>query len=135
MHIDEYLYLRPFPQKAVGSIPQADLWRSYREDMLKHSGISIFMFGNKESENEIVVANGMLQEFQIAKETKTAIIPIGATGWAAKQISDEIQQDINRYPYLEKHLKDLCTCTDIKQLISWICEIIDSLQNVDFYKQ
>ena len=129
-HVDEHLCLRPFPQVITGPTPQEQLWRKYREDMIKQAGIAIFMFGNKTTDNGVVIpADGMLEEYEIARETQTAIIPIGSTGWVALKILDDVKKNIVDYPYLEKYLEDLNTCTDPEKLVTLIKTIISNLQS------
>lgn len=131
-HIDEHLCLRPFPQYAPDPKLLPSLWTQYRKAMIAESGVAIFMFGNKfrknenNSREELVIANGMLEEFQIAKENSSVIIPIGSTGWAAQQIFDEVMQDIDHYPYLKDHLDILRSCTDSSVLVNCICSIVKS---------
>ena len=129
-HVDEHLCLRPFPQYAPDPKSLPDLWTQYRKDMIAESGIAVFMFGNKYTKNndgtneELVIANGMLEEFRIAKDNSSIIIPIGSTGWAAQQIFDEVEKDIGGYPYLKDHIDILRTCTDSNILINCICNIV-----------
>lgn len=129
-HVDEHLCLRPFPQYVPDPKSRPALWTQYRKDMIAESGIAVFMFGNKYIKNEdgtnaeLVVATGMIEEFRIAKENSSIIIPIGSTGWAARQIFDEIEKNIDSYPYLRDHIDTLRTCTDSNVLIDCICNIV-----------
>ena len=129
-HVDEHLCLRPFPQYVPDPKSLPALWTQYRKEMIAESGISVFMFGNKYIKNEggtnteLVVASGMIEEFRIAKENASIIIPIGSTGWAARQIFDEIEKNIDSYPYLRDHIDTLRTCTDSNVLIDCICNIV-----------
>ena len=55
------------------------------------AGIAIFLFGNKRNgRGTIVPAEGMNEEFAIAKTSGLHIIPVGATGWIAKDIAIEV---------------------------------------------
>ena len=128
-HVDEHLCLRPFPQVITGPTPRDLLWKKYREDMINQSGVAIFIFGNKIVDNDTAVADGMLKEFEIAKESHTAIIPVGSTGWAASEILNDAKNHIEDYPYLERYLEDLSTCTDSEKLITLIRAIIGNLQS------
>ena len=125
-HVDEHLCLRPFPQNISDPVERAKRWKIYREDILKETGVSIFMFGNKRdsSSGSIIEADGCIQEFEIAKEKDNVIIPIGSTGYAAKTILDEIKGNISEYPYLKAYLAQLEAETDIDELIRIIVEII-----------
>ncbi len=127
-HIDEHLCLRPFPQIQTGSISLEEQRGIYRVDMIAQSGIAIFLFGNKRVDDKTVIADGMLKEFENAKDQNKIIIPVGSTGSAAKEIFDEIQLQIDRYQYLKPYLTRLADTLEIDELITLICEIIDSVQ-------
>ena len=127
-HVDEHLCLRPFPQIQSGAKSLKELWEEYRQEMIEHSGIAVFIFGNKETEEGVVLANGMIREFEIAKEKQKYIIPIGSTGFVAKQIFDEVEAAIGDYPYLLKHLEVLKTETDENKLISAVLDIISDIR-------
>ena len=91
---DNRLLLRPFPQGIENEETRIKLWTQYREDMISRSGISIFLFGNKldSKTSEVVLANGMKTEYEIAKQYGTAIVPVGCTGF----MSEEIWKDLNQ---------------------------------------
>lgn len=86
---NDQLILRPFPQSHNGSDDIKTLWNKYREDMISYAGIAIFVFGNKLSNDEIVISNGMIDEYNLCKKYKLAIIPVGSTGYASKKIMDK----------------------------------------------
>jgi adenylate kinase family enzyme len=128
-HIDEHLCLRPFPQIQTGTETLEEQRKSYRTDMIIQSGIAIFLFGNKIVDNETVIADGMLKEFEIAKEQHKIIIPIGSAGYAAKEIFDQVEQQIDQFQYLKPYLTRLSDDTlSVEMLISLIYEIIESVQ-------
>lgn len=127
-HVDEHLCLRPFPQVFSGTISRDQLWKKYREDMISQAGIAVFIFGNKKVADKIVIADGMLKEFDIAKQLGKVIIPVGSTGGAASQIFDQVNESASDYPYLEGYLNDLATVTDKDKLVKLINEIIKRLQ-------
>ncbi len=81
------LILRPFPQNKTGR----EFWTQHRIDMIDYAGIAIFIFGNKLENGEIVISNGMREEFQIAKEKKLLLIPIGATGYISEEFWKELK--------------------------------------------
>jgi hypothetical protein len=70
----------------------------------------------------------MIREFEIAKEKQKYIIPIGSTGFVAKQIFDEVEAAIGDYPYLLKYLEVLKTETDENNLISAVLDIISDIR-------
>ena len=129
-HIDEHLCIRPFPQNISNQNEREKRWKEYRESIIEETGISIFMFGNKEDPitKTTVIADGCIQEFDIAKDKGNIIIPIGSTGYAAKNICDNVKCDLAAYPYLSGVIDDLETETDIDVIISLVLGIIKSQQ-------
>lgn len=81
----------PFPIDE-GSVPErVKLYRQYRENMINKAGIAIFLFGNKRDKNgSIVLADGVEQEFEIAKALGLKLIAVGATGWVAEKIAKDL---------------------------------------------
>lgn len=77
------------------------------------------MIGNKKVDDKKTIADGCLQEYEIAKKNRRVIIPIGSTGDAA-----EIKDNKTDYPYLEKYLDILGTETDIDKIVSAVIEIV-----------
>lgn len=95
---DEYIVMRPFPQVATGGANLADQWKSYREQMLSQAGIVVFVFGNKlDSTGKVILSNGMRQEFEIAVETGLIPIPIGATGYMAEELWNEVSANLKKF--------------------------------------
>lgn len=103
------LILRPFPQKALPNQKIEELWDKYRKDMISLAGISIFIFGNKiNKEGNIIDANGVYLEFEIAKAKDNIIIPVGSTGHVAKKIWKEVKDKFDEfYPNANSKLKEL----------------------------
>ena len=59
--------------------------------MLSNCGIVIFIFGNKVVDGNILISDGMMDEYAIAKEEGKLIIPVPHTGYAALKIWEEEQ--------------------------------------------
>ena len=91
--IKDQLLLRPFPQGEKSK----ELWTDYRKDMISYAGISIFIFGNKLVDGKLTTANGVREEFEIARKNGLVLIPIGATGFVAKEFWDLINKDFTSY--------------------------------------
>ena len=97
-HSEDQLIMKPFPQFKTGDKDLPDLWEEYRQRMIKLAGIAVFIFGNKlDKDKNVVLANGVKREFEIA--IKNGLIPISVpgTGFMAKEIYDEISKDFNAY--------------------------------------
>ncbi|WP_314425611.1 SIR2 family protein [Leuconostoc lactis] len=126
-HVSEHLGLFPFPQNDNGEKSLAERWNENRIQMISEAGVCIFIFGNKKVDGEIVTASGVMEEFQIAKDNKKIIIPVGSTGFAAKEIFDEMKKS-NDYDYLNNYWDILETEKDPVKVISTIDEIIKGVQ-------
>lgn len=123
-HFDEYLKLYPFPQPREGE-DFRELWHDYRVEIIRKCGVAVFIFGNKEDAmGNRIVANGMIDEFEIAKKQGTVVIPIAATGDAALQIYDEMYKNKVDYGYLAEYWDKLKFEKDINKLSKMIIEII-----------
>ena len=129
-HTDDHLCLRPFPQGISDLAERKCVFTQYRQDMIKDTGIAIFMFGNKDSDGSIINAPGCREEFEIAKNNGNVIIPIGSTGYMAKEILDEIKKYIDSYPYLKGFTDELETVTDINTIVDLVMKIVKKSQKV-----
>lgn len=95
---EDQLIVRPFPQFETNNKNLADLWEDYRQRMIALSGIALFIFGNKKSDNgTIIPANGVMREFEIAVGNGVIPIPIGATGYMAKIITSQLEENPTKY--------------------------------------
>jgi hypothetical protein len=93
--VGERMVLRPFPQ--ITGPMRADLYPTYREDLISLAGIVIFLFGNRTNGRTVEDAAGVLQEFDIAVKKGLTVIPIGATGYVARKLWDKVMADFDRY--------------------------------------
>jgi len=95
---DEDLVMRPFPQVATGTGSLAEQWTGYRKAMLDYAGIAIFVFGNKRNPSgDIVPSNGMAEEFELCVQRGAHPLPIGATGFMAKELWTEMMKDLSKF--------------------------------------
>lgn len=92
---NDKLVVRPFPQSQSGATDLGNLWRIYRQNMLEHSGIAIFVFGNKLKDGTVIPSNGMREEFEIARSKGVFVIPVGATGSISRTLWDEVMKEFN----------------------------------------
>ncbi|WP_209366274.1 SIR2 family protein [Sediminibacillus dalangtanensis] len=125
---NDFLTLRPFPQNESGGKTLKELWTEYRKDMINDAGVTIFLFGNKDKDGKTIEADGMMEEFQIAKNKNKYIIPIGSTGYVTKRIFNEVKKDMDRYWYLEDSLETLENERDEKKVIEETHRIIEKIR-------
>lgn len=95
--VDGNLLIRPFPQ---GDRKLKVYWTKLRQDMISHTGISIFLFGNKadKTTGKRIPSNGMQEEYDISKAQGNFLIPVGATGDMSKILCDVQLAEITKSP-------------------------------------
>ncbi len=92
-HLDDFLDVRPFPRSFSDAARRAQVWDTYRRDLLSLPGIAVFLFGNKKVNGEIVLADGLKKEFDISRAQNVLTLPIGGTGSMAKILGEEAMAD------------------------------------------
>lgn len=95
--INDYLLMRPFPQFIEDEDQRKAVWKQYRKELIGNAGIALFFMGNKTSGDKTILADGVRQEFDIAHELGLAVVPIGATGYMAQEIWNELVKEIGKY--------------------------------------
>lgn len=133
-HLDERTVLRPFPQTEPGKADRDAIWTRYRREMLGRARSSIIVFGNKRDEaGKVVDAPGVSEEFKIARELGTYPIPIGASGFMARELSKEVLAELDAIygqlaPQVRPHLEALANdkATD-DEIISAVISILKTI--------
>jgi hypothetical protein len=120
--IENYLIMRPFPQTENF---EAQDRNKYRNEMLDYAGIVIFLFGNKLDKNsgEIILSNGMIEEFKIAQSKKMFMIPLASSGEA----SQEIYNMLNETQYFNTHAEVLDLFEELNKPKKFLEEYIDCI--------
>jgi SLOG family protein/SIR2-like protein len=88
--LERRLIARPFPQPLAGREPNREQWEMLRLELGRLSGIAIFVGGEKLVDGKIVDADGVFAEFDIAAKNGSFLLPIGATGGAARRIAERL---------------------------------------------
>lgn len=133
------ILIYPFPQAYYGihsedrSPELEEHFLHYREKMIDKCGVAFFLFGNKRDKaGNLIVADGVIKEFEIAHKQGKYVFPIGATGGAAKVLADKVLSNYADYNktspeveklYSELNLPDITT----DEIIEKICAIIGSI--------
>lgn len=131
--VEERLKSRPFPQVTTGQLSIPELWETYRKEMLSNVGIAVFIFGNKIKPDtaQVINADGMIKEFEIAIEGGAIPIPVGATGFASEVLWQKVMDDFDNYvgndalKPLYTHLSDRSKSPE--ELIETVVKIIKLL--------
>ncbi len=107
-NLDNYLIMRPFPQFQTKGKDKKALWADYRQKFIPLAGIAIFVFGNKnlKPDGSYEIADGMEKEFVIAIQSGLKVIPIGATGYVAKELWDNVWANLDGYFENASDIKD-----------------------------
>lgn len=133
LSIEDALVLRPFPQSGDPAA-LSTLWKDYRQEILSQAGIGLFLFGNKEKAGSTVPSDGLLQESDEALAQGLPVLPIGATGSAAKALADLSLHNPDHYlsqldADARRQLEALSVhADDLKTLIVPIIKLIRKLQ-------
>jgi hypothetical protein len=103
----------------------SDLWEEYRQKMISLAGIAVFIFGNKnDGKGNVISANGVKREFEIAISQGLIPIPIAATGYITQEVFDEIIKAPEKYyvgmewviPVIKELASDKLSADEIKAL-------------------
>lgn len=132
--VGEDLILRPFPQTGSRGQNRARLYTRYRQDLASLAGTATFLFGNRLQGGQVVNAPGVKEEFDIAVENGLKVIPIGATGYAARILWQRVNDDFDRYYPNTKGIKRLFNRlgkedADEDTIISAVLEILSRLKS------
>lgn len=88
------LELGCLPEPSAG--PSA--WNKFRTEMLRISGCTIFLFGNKIGPTgRLEDASGMFDEFEIGSRQSVVPIPVGATGSVAAKLWHKVMDNFDVY--------------------------------------
>lgn len=131
------ILIYPFPKAYYGihsedrSLELEEHFGHYREKMIDKCGIAFFLFGNKKDKNgNVISADGVVKEFEIAHKQGKYVFPIGSTGWASKVLADRVLANYADYnntsPTVEKLYRELnLPNIAADEIIEKICSIID----------
>ena len=130
-----FLSMRPFPFHL--ELDENAKIR-YRNIMQADCSAAIFLFGQSRSTTlaggfELTghYSHGVYMEYELAKKSGLAIIPVGATGYEASVIWKEVKANINQYYYLSKKVDKLQSERDPAKLSELIVSILRDIPKKD----
>jgi hypothetical protein len=91
----ERLVVRPFPK--VEEVKQQKQNTRHREELIARSGVVVVIAGNRAKTGGIENSPGVMEEVEIGLRERKYIIPIGATGHAAREVWDRANADPERF--------------------------------------
>jgi hypothetical protein len=130
---DDRIVLRPFPIGIGNATERKRRWKAYRQDMLAQAGIAVFLFGNKrDAAGNLVLADGMEEEFNLASGKHLTLIPLGCTGGTAallhQRVLDNFAQHFPAKGY-KRLFQDLNKKGTAQQVSSRVVALIEKLRN------
>jgi hypothetical protein len=130
---EDQLVMKPFPQFASGEKELPELWQDYRTKMISLTGIAIFCFGNKFDKNgkDIINANGVKTEFEIALKQGCLPIPLGSTGYTSnklwKIVMDKFEDIYGKDKVVKQELETLENEQNAEKVIQSVVRIIEKI--------
>jgi hypothetical protein len=88
--LERRLLVRPFPQPITRAGPNQQQWEALRAEMARVSGAIVFIGGAKLQDGELVESEGVLDERVAADRVRAFLLPVGASGGAAKAIAEDL---------------------------------------------
>ncbi|MFN9628850.1 MAG: SIR2 family protein [Cyanobacteriota bacterium] len=89
------LVVRPFP--GAGGMDDRQQRTQHREDLIARSGVVVVIAGNRAQAGGIEDSPGVMEEVELALREGKCVIPIGATGHAARTLWERAGGDPTRY--------------------------------------
>lgn len=122
--LQNHIRILPFPQDTSGNMDLREIWKQNRLEMISETGIAIFIFGNKIDKKDgssIVNANGLLEEFIMARDHGLILLPLGITGYMSQELAEAFD--------VENQFND-----EAKDLYIKICNIEIDYANIEDMK-
>ncbi|SAL18542.1 hypothetical protein AWB64_01261 [Caballeronia sordidicola] len=130
-HIQDHLVVRPFPRAIADDNKRKAFWHEFRTDLISQAGIALFLFGNTRLDGKIVHADGVDKEFRIAQSLDLVMLPVGATGYSAKSLAEEMSpavESTTENPEFKDAFRRLQeVVTKPQELLDKISSALDSL--------
>jgi len=133
--LDDYIIMRPFPLYSSQNVDYGQIIREYRKQMVELGGIAVFVLGNKAVNGSIQIAEGVIEEFELAIENGLNVIPIGVTGYASKILWKRLIENFEEFYPNNSYLKsdfELLGNSELTsdRIIETVCKIISKLKEV-----
>ncbi len=92
--IESNLLLRPFPAGIQDQSERERVFGRYRKELISQAGIAIFLLGNKLQSGKLVPADGMKEEFNLAREAGLHCLAIGVNGTISADLWSEMMTSL-----------------------------------------
>ncbi|WP_434326047.1 hypothetical protein [Mycoplasma leachii] len=122
--ISNYLTIMSFPQNNISKVNIKELYMKNREQMVEKCDTAVFVFGNKNNN----IAEGMIQEYDLAKQKELNLLPIKFTGGSAEKIFELEYPNNTEIVKKAFNLINNNSTDDVNKLVENILEAINLLQ-------
>ena len=123
---NEQVFVYPFPYKSVrDDVERKQIYTELRNNTINKTQIVIIINGSKKIKRKKVISDGVLEEFQIAKEMGCLIVPIAVTGGAAAEVWEIMKKSDSMYTNSE-YFDVLKYGKNFEEVYTAIREIIQS---------
>ncbi len=140
--VADCITLLPIPYKESKTDTKDNtLVKEYRKELIKSSGLSLFLFGNKVDGDRIVPADGMKEEYDLSSWYHSIQLPIPCTGHVAEELyylaknnKDIIEYEPNYMQALELcgfSLDGIYSQSQIEKMVTSILRAIDLMNSFD----
>lgn len=134
--LQDIIEIYPFPRIINEDIANSInvIKTNNRQLMAKDCSFTIFLFGLKDNNED---AKGMDDEFTIADNNSSFLVPIGATGYKSEKLWMKVNKDINNYyPFNSERFIEffnkLNIKTDPQKIISNVIKFIECIDSEIF---
>ncbi len=133
--LDDHIIMRPFPLYVTSDVDLEQIKKEYRKQMVELGGIAVFVLGNKTVNGSIQIADGVIEEFELAIDNGLNVIPIGVTGYASEILWNRLIENFEKfYPDNIDLKKDFELLGDSELtsdvIIKTVCKIISELKEI-----
>lgn len=115
--MDQCIRMMPFPQIKSEGISTYELRKKYRSEMIGGSGISLFVFGNKYENNKLIFAPGVLEEYEVALQNNSIVLPIRWTGYISQELYDSTLENMESISMEKNYPEALKKCGQMSEEI------------------
>jgi Sir2- and TIR-associating SLOG family/SIR2-like domain len=88
--LERRLLVRPFAQPLKGAAANRKQWKALRAEMARVSGTVVFIGGANLQGDELIEAEGVLDERAAADQVGAFLLPVGASEGVAKALAQEL---------------------------------------------
>ena len=108
--MDHCIRMMPFPQSESGGISTYELRQKYRNELISDAGISLFVFGNKYEDEKLILAPGVLEEYKLALQNNSIVLPIRWTGYISQELYDSTMENMKSISMEKNYENALIQC-------------------------